>query len=762
VTSFAVEYGAVEEILLPQLMASGVTNFLIIADERMASLGLQGGLSSPVGLGRDYTLWSPPVADGLFHPKIILQIGRDGGRAFVSSANVTGAGLAGNAEIGFEIECDRDSSADQAIIQSIWHYLDGIVPNEPSAARDALTWAIERADWLRGPATEAVQTREDGSLIAFLPGPGETGIGRRFAELVGEPVEHLIVVSPFWDGKLAALMTLRSELNPSRVSILMDSRSHDFPGLADGADQLEIIDVADPQSSRFIHAKLIIASTASHDHVLAGSANCTTAALGSLERPATNGEACLYRRLPRGSAIESLSNPRELNLSQWIQLDPTPLSQLPTKTPIADIPLKALEEHHPGSFEIDQGQLTWKRPKVLAANCFISLRDVVQSEIHQIPIGANLSELTPRFPLLKEIAAQTRFASIHCDGFQSAIAPVTHRAALRAKRREIATGTVAKALSQFSVEADFGLFMHQALEALFRADFDGETPVQMAASGPQVSSDQSDEPEHTTLTYDEFMIARPRQQHQHQHHPNENSFSGLNSDSVRGFLNNLVGVSSDSTHPARGDDDWMDTGDEPGVPSPPASAAPDQQPVGSTDEATGEKAVDPSAVVRAVVAYLRRLKDATHPVGPADVLRLRFWMMFLLYNARCAACPTGLRAASDDQSWPRAVVRIVSAFFVGRERPIARLMMSAEYVEMPADYLECWATIDWTLAAIEAAVANTPRNRGFLPFVPRLRLQVRTTLALTEHDVNAEAYQDIFRGMDERLGRRLGVAVGAR
>src|SRR3546814_12350593 len=53
-TTFAVEFAAVEEIMLPQLMASGATNLLLIADDRMAAMALSDGSRFPIALGRDY------------------------------------------------------------------------------------------------------------------------------------------------------------------------------------------------------------------------------------------------------------------------------------------------------------------------------------------------------------------------------------------------------------------------------------------------------------------------------------------------------------------------------------------------------------------------------------------------------------------------------------------------------------------------------------------------------------------------------------
>ena len=79
-TSFAVEFEAAEEVMLPQIMASGATNIILIADARMTAISLSDGSSLPKQLGRDYVLYGPRASSGLFHPKIVLQLGRDGGR----------------------------------------------------------------------------------------------------------------------------------------------------------------------------------------------------------------------------------------------------------------------------------------------------------------------------------------------------------------------------------------------------------------------------------------------------------------------------------------------------------------------------------------------------------------------------------------------------------------------------------------------------------------------------------------------------------
>src|SRR3546814_16132397 len=116
-------------------MASGATNLLLIADDRMAAMALSDGSRLPIALGRDYALHSPPASDGIFHPKIILQLGRETGRAFVSSANATGAGLGGKVAIAIEIEAGNAAGPKRQILRAIWQSQSPLVPEKTTPTR---------------------------------------------------------------------------------------------------------------------------------------------------------------------------------------------------------------------------------------------------------------------------------------------------------------------------------------------------------------------------------------------------------------------------------------------------------------------------------------------------------------------------------------------------------------------------------------------------------------------------------------------------
>jgi len=88
-TSFGIDFDAYENVMLARFRGAGCYNNLLAVDGGMLSLALEGGGQLPKHAGRTYTV-TPAGGRGVFHPKIVLQLGRAAARMIVSSANVTG------------------------------------------------------------------------------------------------------------------------------------------------------------------------------------------------------------------------------------------------------------------------------------------------------------------------------------------------------------------------------------------------------------------------------------------------------------------------------------------------------------------------------------------------------------------------------------------------------------------------------------------------------------------------------------------------
>jgi hypothetical protein len=751
VTSFAVEFAAFEEVVLPQLAASAASNIVLIADARMATMALSDGSALPSQLGRDYVLFSPPVSDGVFHPKIILQVGRDAGRCFVSSANATGAGLGGNVEIAIEIECTSEHSAEQEIVRAVWRYLDALIPNDAGAARDAMTWARERAVWIDGAAGEPLQLLDDGTAMALLANPDSQGIGQRFTDLVdGEPVERLIIVSPYWDDALSAVAALEAALSPDRTSILLDVLQHDFPSDIPMPAHRDIVDISDWRPSRFTHAKLVIAVTDRHDHVLSGSANCTIAALGGTNFAGVNAEACLYRRVPKGVATAAL------DLDPWLEQEPFPVDELPVRDEALPLPLDEWHGLAAGMFETEGGRLYWRCPSGRWGQGEVVLSDADGKDIHELGVGQFTTDQQRLSIWFGEIALEPiSFARVREAGVESARTYVNHRTALRNRRRETASGSVAKALTLFNDASDLNLWIHQAFDELCRADVQSEGSGEKARAAPRPQAIAEDKPDIRYMTYEEFMLARPARKGRGGR--SDSALAGTHTDSVRALLNRLSGIGQATGGPKREpeeDDSWMDLGDEDGELSEVTKALTSQEAVDAPDE---REPPDIAAYEWHVGVYVESLTEGKDPLGPRDVLRLRLWIMLLLYEARCPSVPAGMLASIDENGWPRLIVRIISAFFWGKRSAIKRLIISNDYEDMPIDFLECWATVLWALDAIVALVPRLPRNLEFLRRLPMLRAHIVVALGLLPDDFDGEIMAIRRAGLDAELGSRLGV-----
>lgn len=757
-TTFAIEFAAFEELMLPQLMASGASNFLLVSDERMASLSLSDGSELPMQLGRDYELVSPPVANGLFHPKIVLQIGRRSGRLFVGSANITAAGLAGNAETVIELECQDEPSPEREIIRSAWVYLCQLIGSEKTVSRDALSWAADRAPWLAGPTPHPLQELEDKSMIAFLVRDGLSGIGEQLANLVGgDPVDRLLVISPYWDENLQTLQWLTELLKPTSTSVLLDPEQHEFPIDVPGATSVEFRALPQKLRGRFAHAKIVIASTPTHDHLLIGSANCTAPALGGPDFSGSNAEACIYRCLPRNEAVDALG------LAPCLEEQPFEPSEIEQCEPAPPIPFREIESRRAGSFELDGSVLTWSPPRGLHSGGFVRLLDVNTVEIEILTFnGDEAAGQAHRFYLECERLEDISFATVLADDFVSNPAHVTHRSLLRRRRREVATGSVAKAIALFDASTEFDLWMHQAFDELARADLaDQPRSSARAARVRTPHSQTADEKCPRHLSYEEFMEIRVPDGRSDGRR--DNTLAGTHSDSIRNFLNMLTGGRPSPSGNSVNDDGWMDLSDEDGDEELNSGTRTLEVTATTIDPDHGSSApndtpVDAGYFEKMVQTYVTNVTAGEGPLGPSDVLRVRFWLMLLLHKARHAGLPKGLEASAGERGWPRMAFRVISAFFCGRRPPVTRLMIARDYTEMPVDFLECWATVIWTLDAIQGSLPGSSRNDQFLRFVYKLRSEVFKIIGLTVAELECKEVVELTDGLQRTLGTRLGLA----
>lgn len=638
-TSFGIDFDVYENIVLPRLRGADCRNNLVLVDGRMLTHALCGASALPHHAGRLYTV-NGIGAPGVFHPKLFLQAGRRRGRLIVSSANLTTPGLGGNLELAGMVMSDEPGSGEQQVVAAGWQYLSRFLNEDQHATAAQVDWMLTRAPWLAKatPAAGPVGLA-DGTLAALLTTGETSGIGRRFADLVGERAERLIVISPYWDPNLAALSYLTERLSPGYVSVLIDPECTIFPKWALGKVQgVRLYGRGDFRKGRFIHAKAIIAQTATADHVLVGSANCTLSALGDADFAGSNEEACLYRRLPPGSMADALGLGAILTSER--QLDPATLPDLDLDE---ELPMGELAAVNPGRFECRVDTLTWHPADAFdPAACTITLLDQLGK-----PMPCRLSPRagsgdTQRFEI-GDTQERPAFARVeHEDGRVSAPSIVTLIDRLRAVVRETSSRQADNALRQLDDETQASLMLLDVLGVLERIER-GEPSDKEPISIPKARKDEEGgAAAYRTLSYEQFIVGRrPRMENQLPH----NSLAGSDVSIVRSFLNRVIGLGADE----RDDEEdqspvtagAFDLGDETGD----GQAALDAGEEFDTEKTRREdgreraehrrraaaKKATKEQIVTAVAAFSKRIRERRESgaLDNHDVIRLRALLMIV-------------------------------------------------------------------------------------------------------------------------------------
>ena len=780
-TTFGIDFDAYENIVLPRLRGAGCRNNIVIADSRMLTYALGDGAALPKHAGQLYTI-NGHGAQGVFHPKLFLQIGRRTGRLIVSSANLTSSGLAGNLELVGRLSCEEAETGEQRLIRQAWDYAARLIDSKQQGLSSQRDWMLARAPWLNTvtPANGPV-TLADGTLAALLTTGEVTGIGLRFAQLVDEPVLRLIILSPYWDMELATVSMLAERLEPSEIAILVDTAYKSFPKAAlKNFPSICLYGSEKLAKGRFIHAKAIIAQTESADHVLMGSANCTRAALGSSGFSGANEEVCLYRCLPPQSATIGLGIAELLEDGQ--RLDPAGLS---TPEIEDDIPLEALALQSPGQFECRVDTLTWFPPsrENRPHDCRIELLDQ-QGE----PLPSTLALLRSgegaglRYQI-SELADQPAFARIRfSDGRYSALGVVTLVDRIRAVVREARSRRTENALRELDGDTEASLALLEVLdvlENLERGEVAANDPLSVAkARKRELGTPDADK--YQVLSYQDFIAGRRLRAAGK--HVASNSLAGSDVSMVRGFLNRILGHSKEEDETPDQNEDSLkrafDLGDETGDAQAAVAAGEEfgsegenAQDEESTEQERRKKAAQKATktqIVKATDTFIGRIKARrkSGELDNYDILRLRALLMII-----CAAALPGassengtrlqvLPLEKDPDNWPTLIGKLIFSLFGGPNPAFKDLRLRSDHDQIPDDFIECWATCYWCLQACLAAplgkMEHERLRHNLIGTTKLLEKMYRLTLPTKEELLSSEVMA-VIDAMNKLHAHRLSI-----
>jgi hypothetical protein len=318
--TYSIDLQYYESYVLPLLSQVGCTKNVVFSDGDRTSESIESDLPYLNKIGKEYFL-IPIQAGYAFHPKVYLfkKVRKDYSPllCLIGSGNLTYPGFNTNKELFVDIEWDGKRKASGFWRDILNYFL--LILNSRQGESIAL---IKKWFLSRYPTEFETGFKEEVTLIRF---PDTESVFSRFLSKIGSvPIKKVFISAPFFDQDLSAANEIIKQGKPKEVEILIQVGKtliapEGLHSLLKNKSKVMIrafTPIKDP--SRYLHAKLIVATTSQREHVLAGSANISDVALFGKGK-AFNYEACAFmetdlnKSILRRLDIVSNSSPIKIN-----------------------------------------------------------------------------------------------------------------------------------------------------------------------------------------------------------------------------------------------------------------------------------------------------------------------------------------------------------------------------------------------------------------------------------------------------------------
>ena len=282
-----IDFVFVQAVVIPALRKCGSPTLTVFADADCAAQAYGYQARVLADLGRRYRVVPVAMRTGCrFHPKALLLAGPESATLLVGSGNLTFGGWRENGEVWFRYDSSEDGTAALAAFRN---YLQEVVGRCPGP--ETLMAEVEEA-FDPGTRAWAVNMEEPGVLVGQV-GRGGPMLEKMVAVFGDGSVDELYVCAPYFDEGAAALRTLRARLGSPPTRVLVQSERTSLRGAAVRAlgssvalkaatyRHIEGTDGDGEERIReaLLHAKFYAVRRAQVVTVIAGSANCSRAAL---------------------------------------------------------------------------------------------------------------------------------------------------------------------------------------------------------------------------------------------------------------------------------------------------------------------------------------------------------------------------------------------------------------------------------------------------------------------------------------------------
>lgn len=304
ITTFNSHLPFYEEIILPRLQRRNCRRNFVLMDASQCAGAWQAEASRPRFAGVEYTL-IPMHSEGVFHPKIILLLGRKSSAISVGSHNLTLSGFGVNRELTNLLELQDNVEDGAELLHSVWSATSDWLQREYARVPPAIIDSVIDLARLLPPAPKKPS---NGSVPMFLAQADHAG--SLFAKLrknIPFQPRRIVVVGAFFDHELAFLKQLRETWPDAQLRVGVDPDTVFLPASPEDPDLL--VDAAQALGSsihHYLHAKaLYLEGEHTEDAALCtGSANPSAQGWGLTNTP-VNAEAVI---LVRGQEARKAAN----------------------------------------------------------------------------------------------------------------------------------------------------------------------------------------------------------------------------------------------------------------------------------------------------------------------------------------------------------------------------------------------------------------------------------------------------------------------
>lgn len=308
-TAYTFDFLFFERRVLPVLRGTGVKNINVFVDKNeLASSAEMAGPKSFAG-HHAYSLIDVNSV-GVFHPKIMLLMGKSEGMLVVGSGNLTGSGLSSNDEIWSAFHFKDVTHPHAVLFAQSWSYISRWFSNARGVHRKKLSWIKRDAPWIIELSNSSEAIEIDHVRYSFVQN-GTTDNHWSALTNISFKADKMTLVAPYYDHDGKTIEALINLFQPNSTACLVD----DSTGKPPLKFEMERNDVAfyrwhdcierkDEFKGR-LHAKMIHLINGNEEILYLGSANITVQALG--EKHANDEAGILLRRArTKGSWLEEL------------------------------------------------------------------------------------------------------------------------------------------------------------------------------------------------------------------------------------------------------------------------------------------------------------------------------------------------------------------------------------------------------------------------------------------------------------------------